>query len=565
MGTNSFAEGYNTISAGSAQHVEGKYNIKDTSSTYAHIVGNGISDTARSNAYTLDWNGNAWYAGNLTIEKTGSEAFMNFQRTDLDMRLGTTDANGSVGGFHYYDSNGDLVMYLESKLLTGDKTRAQLYARRTDANGTKYSHGFGIVIDEQGNGSVEFSSTAFRDAWADGMNVVKKAGDTMTGNLTLPNVNLNSSIDTSLDNTRSATQFLSGIYAYDGNNRNIFYNEIALATDRIYRSYVVRGFNSNGTEVGRNGFYLDVMNDGTIAVRFANDATREAWANALNVVKKAGDTMAGNLVARFSGFDLSKSNNGVASTQYPTTFCIEDSAGRIATRIEGAVSSNGNMASYWYVRNYNTSGTQVAQKGIQMTMNKSGTLTYTVSDPANFRSAIGAVNRAGDTMTASFTLSASDTTGRFWKVKNSKHEGSFYVDSSGNLGIWSDTKSKWVIRSDASGNVYLNNHNLTNGIKGWTQIAQVQGTNSATYSLSGYTECLLMIWHGTDYFGTCVFPANAIGSTQYEMYTGGWGNKNTVSNRAGCAKVSNTKLTGVMVKVDNPDVTSSSYFRLYAR
>lgn len=369
--------------------------------------------------------------GDLFIEKTGSEVFMNFQRTDLDMRLGTTDANGSVGGFHYYDSNGDLVMYLESKLLTGDKTRAQLYTRRTDASGTKYSHGFGIVIDGQGNGSVEFSSTAFRDAWADGMNVVKKAGDTMSGNLTISRATANS--DTYFITTRTDT----------------------------------------GVQVG-----FGVGSGGT--------------------------------------------NHGVYSYKLNKWLIYGD-------------------ASKVYVSGMN------------------------FTDAASVRSSIGAVNRAGDTLTANFTLSASDTTGRWWKVKNSKHEGSFYVDSSGNLGIWSDSKGKWIIRSDASGNIYLNNHNLTNGIKGWTQIAQVKGTNSATYSLSGYTECLLMIWHGTNYFGTCVFPANAIGSTQYEMYTGGWGNKNTVSNRAGCAKVSNTKLTGVMVKVDNPDVTSDSYFRLYAR
>ena len=40
---------------------------------------------------------------------------------------------------------------------------------------------------------------------------------------------------------------------------------------------------------------------------------------------------------------------------------------------------------------------------------------------------------------------------------------------------------------------------------------------------------------------------------------------NIGSNRAGCAKVSNTKLTGVMVRIDNTDVISSSCFRAYAR
>lgn len=66
-GFTSHAEGYYTIASGSYQHVQGKYNIEDTSSTYAHIVGNGTADDARSNAYTLDWDGNGWYAGGLTL------------------------------------------------------------------------------------------------------------------------------------------------------------------------------------------------------------------------------------------------------------------------------------------------------------------------------------------------------------------------------------------------------------------------------------------------------------------------------------------------------------------
>ena len=78
------AEGWRTKAAGQYQHAEGKYNIADIkrdtngnpildtegkeqpANTYAHIVGNGTSDTNRSNAYTLDWRGNAWYAGNIS-------------------------------------------------------------------------------------------------------------------------------------------------------------------------------------------------------------------------------------------------------------------------------------------------------------------------------------------------------------------------------------------------------------------------------------------------------------------------------------------------------------------
>lgn len=64
-GSTSHAEGYYTKASSLNQHVQGKYNIEDTTNTYAHIVGNGASITARSNAHTLDWSGNAWYAGSV--------------------------------------------------------------------------------------------------------------------------------------------------------------------------------------------------------------------------------------------------------------------------------------------------------------------------------------------------------------------------------------------------------------------------------------------------------------------------------------------------------------------
>lgn len=69
----SHAEGAGTIASSVAQHVSGKFNIKDN--TKAVIVGNGNYDAeaeepiTRSNAYTLDWEGNAEYAGDVTASK----------------------------------------------------------------------------------------------------------------------------------------------------------------------------------------------------------------------------------------------------------------------------------------------------------------------------------------------------------------------------------------------------------------------------------------------------------------------------------------------------------------
>lgn len=86
--------------------------------------------------------------------------------------------------------------------------------------------------------------------------------------------------------------------------------------------------------------------------------------------------------------DASKANNNVSTTIYPTSVNIMDTASRIITRMESCVTPSGPIESYWYVRNYNTSGDMVAQKGIKMSMAKNGDLTYNVADAANFRNAI---------------------------------------------------------------------------------------------------------------------------------------------------------------------------------
>ena len=70
-GERSHAEGYDTIASGNDSHAQGKYNISNT--TYADVIGNGSSDTERSNAYTMDWSGNAWFAGDVYIRSTSGK------------------------------------------------------------------------------------------------------------------------------------------------------------------------------------------------------------------------------------------------------------------------------------------------------------------------------------------------------------------------------------------------------------------------------------------------------------------------------------------------------------
>lgn len=108
---NSHAEGTGTIAASEAQHVVGKYNIEDNQDEYAEIVGNGnlpsgASQPTRSNARTLDWQGNETLAGDLIINGNTSvgQALQGIpdELSDLDDVVITspTDMQGLV-----YDAN----------------------------------------------------------------------------------------------------------------------------------------------------------------------------------------------------------------------------------------------------------------------------------------------------------------------------------------------------------------------------------------------------------------------------------------------------------------------------
>lgn len=78
VGAYSHAQNERTITSKKAQTALGTYNTEDTSSTtthpsgtaaygkYAVIVGNGTADDARSDALTVDWDGNVKASGNIT-------------------------------------------------------------------------------------------------------------------------------------------------------------------------------------------------------------------------------------------------------------------------------------------------------------------------------------------------------------------------------------------------------------------------------------------------------------------------------------------------------------------
>lgn len=114
-GFGSHAEGFATCAYGRGQHVEGEFNIPDEvdevrdRGQYLHIAGNGSwDDQIESNAYTLDWSGNAWFSGDVYVgstsgtnkdegsKKLATENFVTTALAALGLPVPTADDAGKI-------------------------------------------------------------------------------------------------------------------------------------------------------------------------------------------------------------------------------------------------------------------------------------------------------------------------------------------------------------------------------------------------------------------------------------------------------------------------------------
>ena len=112
-------------------------------------------------------------------------------------------------------------------------------------------------------------------------------------------------------------------------------------------------------------------------------------------VAKSGDVMTGSLAVIGNYFqqnnspDATKADNGIPST-VGYSFNRTDKNGLAVAYFDGYVRADGSIACAFGAINYNTSGSRVATLGLMINVQKNGTGAWTVSEPANFRNAIGA-------------------------------------------------------------------------------------------------------------------------------------------------------------------------------
>lgn len=156
-GSYSHAEGENTRASSKNQHVQGRFNKEDSSGTYAHIVGNGESDSSRSNAHTIDWDGNAWFAGDVYVGGTSqSEGVKLAKLVDTGWITLTLETDVSAGGANnplQYRKIGNVV-YIRGTLTVTNMTTSPKILSSSIPSGYRPSSASHIILCPVGTKSI---------------------------------------------------------------------------------------------------------------------------------------------------------------------------------------------------------------------------------------------------------------------------------------------------------------------------------------------------------------------------------------------------------------------------
>lgn len=148
-GSFSHSGGKNTIASADYQTAIGKYNTEDE--TAAVIVGNGASEIARSNAMTLDWNGNLKLAGDVTFsgDRSLTDELSNLTAEDVGAAPAVhTHTADDISGLDPVATSGYVSVGRRDGTIVGAESTAE--GKNTIASG-KTAHAEGDSTEASGS------------------------------------------------------------------------------------------------------------------------------------------------------------------------------------------------------------------------------------------------------------------------------------------------------------------------------------------------------------------------------------------------------------------------------
>ena len=412
-GQSSHAEGNYTITSNDSEHASGQYNVSNKANTTfgdsgntLFSVGNGTSNSAKHNAFEIRQNGDIYISsgGTNTSQMIKLQDSLGIDLSNYYTKSETSGATEISNALSEKVNTSDIISAITpsnsgSTAPIATKVVAEneliVLSALNDLNTAITAHTANTNIHVTASDKEKLNSLTGT------VGTMAYENKTSYSSATQVNTALGNKVDkvsgkglSTNDYTTDEKNKLSGIAAgaevnvqsdWNATSGDAFIkNKPTIPTESTVSGWgftknvgTITGIKMNGSSKGTSG----VVDLGTV-ITAHQDISKK--------LNESGDTMTGDLTRKCADVDASKANNNISSTKYPTTFNVTDNSNRILTRKEAIIEPNGNISAFWYVRNYNTSGTMLGQKGIKITMNKSGSTTYTVDEAANFRSAIGA-------------------------------------------------------------------------------------------------------------------------------------------------------------------------------
>lgn len=255
-------------------------------------------------------------------------------------------------------------------------------------------------------------------------------------------------------------------------------------------------------------------------------------------VKKTGDTMSGKLTVEnyidvknarnitiYSDQNLGDARSSDYWNSYFQVYDKDNTQGGAVTGVSTIFGTDGASRVTLHATRKNGSGTRVANQ-LNLIQRADGTRSVNVSDSAAWRTAIGAVNKAGDTMTGVLNINMSS--GDTYFVANRTDVGvkvGFGVGSGGtNHGVYSYKLSKWLVYGNAS-TVFVNGIQMDNTLFKYKSYSyaytvaansyvNVTGTNLGLSTPSGYTGMgTYKLWPGNSNCGVTLYDVNNTGGS----------------------------------------------------
>ena len=358
------AEGNSNQALAKAQHVFGEYNIADSDlgywrGTYVEIVGNGTADDARSNARTLDWSGNEWLAGGLTIGNTAIPSGAELSNTYSSI------------------TNNSIVLQNNYTTPTSVNRSQTMTILPTDIT---------VAGESEISGSWIGGQTSLRGAlsWVSN-NAVAKSGDTMTGHLVMDGGNVQIKNvggrlqmyggEIHLGTTDSSSDDSGDLVWYYGNGQEkcrLFTNNLpTVAKDAGIR---FRAFAKDGSDLITTTTLLTRRDIQTISnsVRWKSTTTSFSQVSGLSfsvpaysVAIVTAQQMWSNAIPRAIGIGTGTGNSLVALN---TNTSDDSNLGGCHISTTGTIINNGSTAITYYVycsaKTVSTTGNDVKIKGI---------------------------------------------------------------------------------------------------------------------------------------------------------------------------------------------------------